>query len=356
MWSRSLDATLGPACALLLRNPGGKGKAIYGSNVLSPLLPPSSNLWHCFIGERGRRCQETLRCQKGPKNWEGVLLAVVSQVVSFLCSLLTRLSRCESGGGVGPPWHLSLQLMGGGKEQSSLPAACLGVHGVPSQPRARAEAAAGCLRPSLQGWVTPLSCCSVQPQPRFCVVVSCPRAPALHFSDISDRRSEPSRCPTARGSRRGGEGPDAHFQSQLSLSGALQRLELEGRCLCVPAAHPPSHLGVLRAAVPPHPVLLHCAASSSDVRQRGGQPGPCSCLEGALSPSLHIWSGPTALTHLLPAPMLLLGKSHCKKKKKKCILGGVLIYFLTQCVKCCLLGCHGCCLHLWFLSALFRFL
>lgn len=128
MWSHSLDATLGPACALLLRNPDGKGKAIYGSNVLSPLLPPSSNLWHCFIGERGRGCQETLWCQKGPKNWEGVLLAVVSQVVSFLCSLLTRLSRCERSSGVGPPWHLSLQLTcagAGGKEQGSPPSCCL---------------------------------------------------------------------------------------------------------------------------------------------------------------------------------------------------------------------------------------
>lgn len=164
--------------------------------------------------------------------------------------------------------------------------------------------------------------------------------------------------PTTQGRRRGGEGPGTHFPSQLSLSGALQRLELEGRCLSVPAARHPSHLGVLRAAVPSSfPALLHCAASSSNVGWRGGQPGPCSCLAGAL------WSLPAYLerphcpcTPLLPAPMLYWPNLKVIAKKKKCILGGVLIYFLTQCVKCCLLGCHGCCLHLWFLSALFRFL
>lgn len=39
---------LGPACPLLLRNPQGRGKN-HGSNVLSPLLPPSSNLSRCFV-------------------------------------------------------------------------------------------------------------------------------------------------------------------------------------------------------------------------------------------------------------------------------------------------------------------
>ena len=66
--------------------------------------------------------------KRAQKNWEGVLLAVVSQVVSFLCSLLTRLSRCERSSGVGPPWHLSLQLTcagAGGKEQGSPPSCCL---------------------------------------------------------------------------------------------------------------------------------------------------------------------------------------------------------------------------------------
>lgn len=71
------------------------------------------------------------------------------------------------------------------------------------------------------------------------------------------------------------------------------------------------------------------------------------CISGAAPLPLH--TSPACTNALLAK-----SQSHCKKKK--CILGGVLIYFLTQCVKCCLLGCHGCCLHLWFLSALFRFL
>lgn len=109
----------------------------------------------------------------------------------------------------------------------------------------------------------------------------------------------------------------------------------------------------------PPPSLPSCIVLLPVVTWDGeeGSLVPAAAWQELCGPSLHIWSGPTALAHLSCLHQCSTGQiSKSLQKKKKCILGGVLIYFLTQCVKCCLLGCHGCCLHLWFLSALFRFL
>lgn len=200
----------------------GRGKAIYGSSVLSPLLPPSSNLWHCFIGSRGRGCQETFWCQKGRNNREGVLLATVFKVASFPCSffscdlagaravvagaLLPRGSRLTGGSreGVGQPVFLPLvsalrrpqsgcargvyQAAG---EGLPVPLALQPVPGLHLLPGACAEHTPSVPSPCPPGCGTLLGRCSAGPQPRFCVVSPCFPCLALHFSAVLDWLSEP---------------------------------------------------------------------------------------------------------------------------------------------------------------------
>lgn len=116
--------------------------------------------------------------------------------------------------------------------------------------------------------------CTTQPllhatSAQFCVVLLCPPAPPPHFSAMFDRLSEPSpspqallAVPTAQGRMRGGEDPGTHFSLPLSLSRALQRLELEGRCLC-PSSSPRLPSGCAQCST----LLLPCPPASCCFQQ-----------------------------------------------------------------------------------------